>query len=413
MTAGETAAINFSTLGVTVTLSGTSGFTRGSNITNGTLDTAGLDANTTMTGGSVSLPTSGIDKDTIDALVAAGAYSAATGLLTLGVTSSGAGEAHFDLAAGIKFRVDGGSILSDITAVDLDDAAAHTVDIYVNDGSSDVMVGTLSMTTLASTLAGSGSLTVDLGTGLFGETSVITSDSGAMNIYRPSLTSGSFEVYDGDSLLLGTVAYTNTDSLLDLATNITSNVTNVSAVVVSSGGTFKIEITHSTNDTLSFTELSGNAIAQLSVTDKGDGLYSANIGGAAGGANDGTVTVSGDTLTATSTSGVQGLTLLYTGGVDVDSVTVNFTTGFANALFFELDKMLDPTSGTINATLDTLTGQNQIGQDRVTDMLERLELQKQNLLDRFIALETALASAKNLQESLAQSIDALFASQRS
>ncbi len=74
--------------------------------------------------------------------------------------------------------------------------------------------------------------------------------------------------------------------------------------------------------------------------------------------------------------------------------------------------MLDPTSGTINAALDTLTGQNTISQDRVNDMLDRLELQKQSLLDRFIALEAALASAKNLQNSLAQSIDALFASQR-
>ena len=366
-----------------------------------------------MTGGSVATPASGIDKDTIDALIAAGAYSAVTGLVTLGVTSSAAGEAHFDLAAGIKFRVDGGSVTSDITAVDLDDAAAHTVDVYVNDGAADVMVGTLSFTTLASTLAGSGSLTVDLGTGLLGETSVVTSSSGAMDIYRPSLTGGSFEVRDGASTLLGTVSYAKTDSLLDLATNITANVTNVSAVVVGSGGTFKIEITHTTNDTLSFTELSGNAIAQLSVTDKGNSLFSANVGGAAGGATDGTATVSGDTVTVTSTSGAEGLKLLYTGGVDIDAVTVNFTTGFANSLFFQLDKILDPTNGLVNAAMDTMTGQNTIKQDRVTDMLERLELKKQNLLDRFVALEAVLASAKILQDSLKQSIDALFASQRS
>ncbi|TDJ45107.1 MAG: hypothetical protein E2O52_07175 [Gammaproteobacteria bacterium] len=411
LTAGETASVNFPTLGVTLTLSGDSGFTRGSDIANGTLSTAALDANTTMTGGSVTLPTSGIDKATIDSLISAGAYNATTGLLTLGVTSTGTGEAHFDLATGIKFRIDGGSILTDITAVDLDDASAHTVDIYVNDGSSDVMVGTISFTTLASTLAGSGSLTVDLGTGLFGETSAVTSKSGQMDIYKPSMTSGSFEVYDSSNTLLGTVSYSKTDSLLDLASNITENVTDVAAVVVSSGGTFTLEITHTSNDTLSFTELSGNVIAQLSVTDKGDSMYSANVGGAAGGANDGTATVSGDTVKITSTSGAEGLMLLYTGGVDIDSVTVNFTTGFANNLFFELDKMLDPTSGLINAALDTLTGQNTISQDRVSDMLARLELQRQNLLARFITLETVLASAKNLQASLAQSIDAMFASQ--
>ncbi|MHC4429856.1 MAG: flagellar filament capping protein FliD, partial [Planctomycetota bacterium] len=90
--AGETASINFSGLGVTLTLSGDSGFARGTSIADGTLDDTGLDANTTLTGGSVTTPTTGIDKDTIDALVAAGAYDAAAGLLTLGVTSSGAGE---------------------------------------------------------------------------------------------------------------------------------------------------------------------------------------------------------------------------------------------------------------------------------------------------------------------------------
>ena len=57
------------------------------------------------------------------------------------------------------------------------------------------------------------------------------------------------------------------------------------------------------------------------------------------------------------------------------------------------------------------TGQNTISQDRVSDMLARLELQRQSLLNRFITLEAVLASAKNLQASLSQSIDALFASQ--
>ncbi|MCZ6862129.1 MAG: hypothetical protein O7I42_17960, partial [Alphaproteobacteria bacterium] len=171
------------------------------------------------------------------------------------------------------------------------------------------------------------------------------------------------------------------------------------------------EITHTSNDSLSFTELSGNVIAQLNVTDTGNSLSSANVGGAAGGGGNGTANVSGDTLTVTSASGAEGLKLLYTGGVDVSSVTVNFTTGFANNLFFELDKMLDPTSGLINAALDTLSGQNTISEGRVSDMLARLELQRQSLLARFIRLETVLASAKNLQASLAQSIDAMFASQ--
>jgi len=174
--AGETAVISFSG-GITMTLSGTAGFTRGADIPVGTLNTAGLAVGTTMTAGAVTLPAGGINRATIAALVAAGAYNAATGLLTLPVASSGAAEAHFNPAAGIKFSVDGGAVAANIAGTDLDDGAAHAIGIYVNDGVSDVLVGTVDFTALASTGAGAGSITLDLGTGLVGETSVAAGGS--------------------------------------------------------------------------------------------------------------------------------------------------------------------------------------------------------------------------------------------
>jgi flagellar hook-associated protein 2 len=110
--AGQSATVVFSSLGVTLTLTGDGAtpFVRGTGISDGTLDVSGLDANTTMTNGAFATPTSGVDKLTVDALIAAGAYSQATGLLTLGLTSGAAGEVHFDTAAGIKFTVDGGPV---------------------------------------------------------------------------------------------------------------------------------------------------------------------------------------------------------------------------------------------------------------------------------------------------------------
>ncbi len=412
--AGETADIGFSTLGVTITLSGDNGFTRGTDISDGTLDISGLDANTTMTNGSVSTPTSGMDSDTVDALRAAGAYDTSTGLLTLGVTSNGSGEVHFDTASGIKFRVDGGSITSDITGTDLDDGAAHTIDLYVNDGSSDVMVGTLSFDSIASTAAGSGSLTVDLGTGLLAETSTVTSDTAPMENYMtsPALASGTIDISNSGGSL-GTVAYSTTDSLQDLATNITNNVTDVTASVVDSGGTFQIQIVHSSRDALTITEAgAGNLLDHLDFSNVGDEVYSANIGGAADGTDNGTVDVSGRSLTVTDSSTAEGLSVYFNGSADLSGVQLDFTTGFAARLYYTLDDLLD-SSGIVETELDSLDEQNELNQERVDDMLARLDLQKQSLLERFIALESTLLAAQNLREQLQQTFDAMFGSQDS
>jgi len=407
--AGETAAINFSNLGVTITLSGDAGFTRAADIDNGTLSTAGLDPGTTMTGGAVTVPASGMDKTTVDALIAAGAYNPATGLLTLGVTSSGAGEVHFDTAAGIKFAVDGGAVAADISATDLDDGTAHTVGVYVNDGTSDVLVGTVNFTTLASTAAGSGSVTIDLGTGLIAETSVTEDGDTAMSDYL-AIADGSFEIHDGTGLL-GTVNYLAGDSLNELATAI-SAINGVTATVASASGTFAIEIKSDTNDALTFQNDTGGLIAALNVTDKGDAIFSANIGGSSSGADDGSATVSGNTITATAQTGADGLQLFYSGNNDIASVDVNFTTGFASGLFFSLGDLLAG-SGNVEAELDTLNAQNETADERIEQMLVRLEIKRDTLLAKFQAMELAMATANRILESIQASTDALFNNQNS
>ena len=124
------------------------------------------------------------------------------------------------------------------------------------------------------------------------------------------------------------------------------------------------------------------------------------------------VTVSGRTLTATSLTKAEGLKVYYGGGVDLAGVQVDHTVGFGAQLYFALDKMLDSSSGTVITGIDALGDRNTLHQARVDDMLARLELRRQNLLDRFVALETALLRAKNLRESLQQTFDAMFASKK-
>ena len=410
--AGETVNVSFASLNTTITLSGDNGFARATNISDGTLDVSALDANTTLTGGAVTTPTSGLNKATVDALIAAGAYNPATGLVTLGVTSSGAGEAHFDLAAGIKFRVDGGAVLTDITGVDLDDTAGHTVDVYVNDGVGDVQVASLSFATLASTLAGSGPLTIDLGTGLVGETSTVVSTTAPIENYL-TVTNGSFEVRDSANVLLGTVNYNSTDNLQTLASAITSAVPNVTASVLAVGSTFQIEILHDTREVLTFANDTGGVIAGLNITNAGDAVFSANINGSASGTADGSVTVSGRTITATSLSGAEGLQTFFSGSTDLANTQLDFTTGLGARLYFSIDDMLAPVTGLIDSNIATLTDQNTQNQQRVDDMTGRLEIVRQRLLQQFINLESALARANTLRDSITQTFDALFQSQGS
>lgn len=407
--AGQTLDVAFATFG-TITLSGDNGFLRGSDISDGTLDVSALDPGTTMTGGTVTTPTTTMNKATVDALIAAGAYSAATGLLTLGVTSSGAGEAHFDLASGIKFRVDGGSVTSDISATDLDDGLSHTVDVYVNDGSSDVLVASLSLTTLASTGAGSGSLTIDIGTGLFAEATTVASATAPMENYL-AISSGSFAIRDSSGTLISTISYATGDSLTDVAATIDA-VSGLTASVVDNGTTFQLRVTSDTSMPLTFDTDTGGLLALIDVTNTGTTVVSANINGAADGSDDGSVTVgTGNALTATSLTGAYGLQLLYTGNTDASTIQLDFTTGLGSLMYFSVENILNETTGSIENEIQGLTDQTDFTQERIDAILERLQNLRASLLSRFIAMESALSTMNSMLNQIKQSFTALTNSQ--
>jgi hypothetical protein len=138
-------------------------------------------------------------------------------------------------------------------------------------------------------------------------------------------------------------------------------------------------------------------------------VASANIGGAATGADDGSATVSNSQVSVL-TGDATGLTLYTTGFSVPSSVTFNYTVGVGAQMFFAIDNMLDETTGSIASEVGNLTTQDELSNTRMTEMNTRLDYQRERLLARFISMETALAKAKGIMDSLKQQTDAMFSS---
>lgn len=137
-------------------------------------------------------------------------------------------------------------------------------------------------------------------------------------------------------------------------------------------------------------------------------VAAANINGAAAGTNDGSVTINGNAITATSTTGAGGLQLLYTGTADLSNVQLNFTVGIATQFYNLATETLDPTSGTIQTEINTLEGQNTATQDRIDRGNTSLDYQRTQLLNKFINMETMLSQMNSTLDSLKQLTDAMF-----
>lgn len=135
-------------------------------------------------------------------------------------------------------------------------------------------------------------------------------------------------------------------------------------------------------------------------------VTTANINGPADGSDDGSATVSGSVITVNS-GGAKGLQLFFSGLSGVTSTQLDFTVGIGAQMFFKLGNLLDTTTGIVEGEIDQLTDQNTVHSERITEMLDRLEIQRQNLLERYIAMETALAAADRIMQSIRQTTEAL------
>ena len=77
-------------------------------------------------------------------------------------------------------------------------------------------------------------------------------------------------------------------------------------------------------------------------------------------------------------------------------------------MYFAVDKLLDEATGTVETEIDGLNDTNDSNEDRISEMLTRIEIQRQSLLDRFIKMETALATANQVLQSLTATTNAMF-----
>lgn len=200
-----------------------------------------------------------------------------------------------------------------------------------------------------------------------------------------------------------------TDTLDSLNTKIiNAGISSVSSFVADDGtGKFKLHIT-STANPLAISETGGgNLLAAMSLTVISNLVGSANINGAGGGANDGSTSINGRVITATSNTGAEGLIVVYGGTSNVDNVNLSFTVGVGAQMFFAIDRMLTPVTGAIEADIKSFEDQNKVAQERVDRLIERLAFQRERLLDRFIAMETALARMSRIRDTITQLSDSL------
>jgi flagellar hook-associated protein 2 len=150
---------------------------------------------------------------------------------------------------------------------------------------------------------------------------------------------------------------------------------------------------------------------QLNVAYAGGAITSANLGGAADGSDDGSISVNGNVLTVVA-GPAKGLKLLFTGAAPASGVQIDLSIGLGAQIYHAADALADETSGVIAGEIDALEGQNELGAARMERLEERLERERERLLERFIAMETALATMERLLESLRQQIDAAFGDRR-
>ncbi|MGD9536943.1 MAG: flagellar filament capping protein FliD [Alphaproteobacteria bacterium] len=152
----------------------------------------------------------------------------------------------------------------------------------------------------------------------------------------------------------------------------------------------------------------GDLVAAMNVTANLDKIDSANIGGLADGSDDGSVTLSGRTITVTDASGAEGLRLFYNGTGSESAIDLNFTVGLAARLNAVIDRFVNSTDGTIQSELSAIQSQSEVAQARIDELDRRLALLRVSLTERFIAMETAVTTMNRLLESLRAQFNAMF-----
>lgn len=137
-------------------------------------------------------------------------------------------------------------------------------------------------------------------------------------------------------------------------------------------------------------------------------VSTANLDGDSSGLDDGSIVVKNGVATVQD-GDAEGLQLFIDDGFDLPtSVSFSYTVGVGAQMYFAIDKLLDEATGTVETEIEGLNDTNDTNEDRISEMLTRIEIQRKSLLDRFIKMETALATANQVLESLTATTNAMF-----
>lgn len=195
---------------------------------------------------------------------------------------------------------------------------------------------------------------------------------------------------------------TNADQSLDKTLQIDETALN-SALLNNPNEVMELFLfrAQSNNSDLSMTSFNGNTNAAT---------YDFNIDSSAGVINSVTydvtingVTTAGNTATidGSSITTADGMRLFYGGDkTAADTATVTTSKGIGSQFYFELDSILDEQNGTLTQAISDIETQNTSYEDGITRIDDRLARQREVLMDKFIAMESALARMKNIQSSL-------------
>ena len=104
----------------------------------------------------------------------------------------------------------------------------------------------------------------------------------------------------------------------------------------------------------------------------------------------------------------KGLKLLFRNTGAVSDVQIDLSVGIGAKMFHTTKALVDDVEGLFDAEVVSLKRQNAGGRKRIARMEERLERERERLLERFAAMEAALASMNRLIESLRNQIDSAF-----
>ncbi|MGH6719087.1 MAG: hypothetical protein ACREER_07195, partial [Alphaproteobacteria bacterium] len=196
-----------------------------------------------------------------------------------------------------------------------------------------------------------------------------------------------------------------TDTLATVASKINALLISGVTASVKTGATGSYIAIASTAVAVTLGGDTGDFLAKANFQGDTTILDSANVDGAANGAANGTVSISGRTITVTDQSGAEGLKLFYSGAASTSGIALNFTVGVAADLFSDLEAFVNLTDGSIQGAIAALEGANIVAEKRIDEMDLRIELQRESLTRRFIAMEAALQSLSRIREQLDQFIN--------